>query len=353
MGLMDGTYAYSALVRKYAQFRVPACRLTVDGRELSGVGVERVSATLSLEGASAVSFEVSGAYDRKKSGFRQEVKNRLKLGARVSLSLGYGSTLTEIFQGYISGVGVNFSDLPTLSITAMDVRRLMMEGSSREVVHTVTSYSAAFEEVMQKYSVLCPSREVDATDSKEITQIVQQTSDYDFVTGNLARKANREFFVLNGKAYFRKKGKVKAAVTTLTWGESLLSFSRNSLYQNLKITVIGFDPASDKPVTAQVTGKASDAQKTVGAQHEVVIADPDAQEAAKAKKRAEKEAQERRRRAQTGSLSCMGLPELVPGRFVSVKGLDSELDRDYYIREVRHELGSDGFSTSVEIGDWN
>jgi phage protein D len=54
-----------------------------------------------------------------------------------------------------------------------------------------------------------------------------------------------------------------------------------------------------------------------------------------------------------GSLSCVGLPELVPGRFVSVKGLDSELDRDYYIREVRHELDSGGFSTSVEIGDWN
>jgi len=353
MGLMDGTYSYAALVGKYGQFRVPACKLKVDGRELSGIGIERVEATLSLEGASAVSFDVAGAYDLKQSGFRKEVKDRLKLGSRVSLSLGYGSSLTEIFQGYISGVGVQFSDLPVLSITAMDVRRLMMEGTSREVVHTVTSYSAAFEEVMQRYSALCSSREVDATDKNEITQIVQQTSDYDFVAGNLSRKANREFFVLDGKAYFRKKGKVKAPVVTLTWGESLLSFSRNSFYQNLKITVIGFDPESDKTVQAQVTEKADGAQKAVGAQHEVVIADPDAQEAAKAKKRAEKEAQERRRRARTGSLSCLGLPELVPGRFVSVKGLDGELDRDYYIREVRHELGSDGFSTSVEIGDWN
>jgi Phage protein D len=353
MGLMDGTYSYSALVHKYGQFLVPTCKLKVDGRELDGVGVTRLDATLSLEGASAVSFEVSGAYDLKRSGFRQEVKNRLKLGSRVSLSLGYGSALTEIFQGYISGVGVDFSDQPVLSITAMDVRRLMMEGTSREVVHTVTSYSAAFEEVMQRYSVLCPSREVDATDSNEITQIVQRTSDYDFIASSLSHKANREFFVLDGKAYFRKKGKVKQPLTTLTWGESLLSFSRNSFYQNLKITVIGFDAENDKAVKAQVTEKSGDPQKTVGAQHEVVITDPDAQEAAKAKKRAEKEAQERRRRARTGSLSCVGLPELVPGRFLSVKGLDSELNRDYYIREVRHEFGSDGFSTSVEIGDWD
>lgn len=353
MGLMDGMYTYSALIRKYGQFRVPACRLKVEGRELSGVVVEQVSATLSLDGASSVTFSVSSAYDRKKSGFRPEIKSKLKLGVKISLSLGYSSSLTEVFQGYISGVGVSFSGEPTLSITAMDARRLMMEGTSREVVHTVTSYSAAFEEVMGRYTALCPSREVDATDKHEITQIVQRTSDYDFIMNNLVKKADREFFVLNGKAYFRKKGKVKSSVLTLRWGEGILSFSRNSLYQNLKITVIGFDPENDKTVKAQVTGMAEDAQKAVGGQHEVVIVDPDAQEAAKAKKRAEKEAQERKRKAQSGSLSCIGLPEFIPGRFVSVKGLDSDLDRDYYIREVRHEFGTDGFTTSLEIGDWD
>lgn len=353
MGLMDGTYTYAALIRKYGQFRVPAYRLRVDGRELSGVGVEQVDATLSLDGASAVTFSVTSAYDRKKSGFRPEVKSQLKLGTRVSLLLGYGSSLTEVFQGYISGVGVNFSDVPTLSITAMDVRRLMMEGTSREEVHAVTSYSAAFEDVMGRYSALCSAREVDATDAKEITQIVQRTSDYDFIVSNLTKKANREFFVLDGKAYFRKKAKVKAPILTLGWGEGILSFSRSSLYQNLKITVIGFDPQTEKTVTAQVTETAEDAQKAVGARHEVVITDPDAQETAKAKKRAEKEAQERRRKAQSGSMSCIGLPELVPGRFVKVKGLDSDLDRNYYIREIRHSFGSDGFSTSLEIGDWD
>ena len=72
----------------------------------------------------------------------------------------------------------------------------------------------------------------------------------------------------------------------------------------------------------------------------------------KAKKRAEKEAAERRQKAQSGSLSCIGLPELVPGRFVGVAGLDPDLDLDYYIREVQHEFGSDGFSTSLTLGGW-
>lgn len=353
MGLMDESTTYAKLVSRYGQFRVPAWKLLIEGKELpGGVGVERISATLSLDGASAVSFTVVGAYDRKSSGFQKDVKSMLKLGARVNLSLGYGSALTQIFQGYISGVGVEFSDIPVLSITAMDVRRLMMEGTSREEVHVVTTYSAAFQEVMKRYNALCPNLEVDATDKNEITQIVQRTSDYEFVTGSLAKKANREFFVLGDKAYFRERGKVKKPILTLAWGEGVVSFSRTSLYQNLKITVIGFDPDSKEAVKAQVTETSDEAQKAVGAQHETVIPDPDAQEAAKARKRAEKEAQERKRRAQTGSVSCVGLPELVPGRFVALKGLDSDLDLDYYIREVRHEVGSEGFSTTLEIGGW-
>ena len=52
----------------------------------------------------------------------------------------------------------------------------------------MTTYSAAFQEIMKRYSALCPSSEVDATDSNEITQIVQRGSDYTFVTENLARK---------------------------------------------------------------------------------------------------------------------------------------------------------------------
>ncbi len=354
MGLMDGSYSYADLVRKYDQFRVPVGRLKIDGKELGdGVGVESISASLSLEKASAVSFRVVGAYDRKSSGFRSSVKSTLKLGSTVSLSLGYGSSLTEVFQGYISGVGVDFSDDPVLEVTAMDVRGLMMEGTSRNEVHVVTTYSAAFQAVMERYKVLCTKLSVDATDADEITQIAQTTSDYEFVNSVLARRANREFFVLADTAYFREKGKVTAPIVTLTWGEGLMTFSRSSLYQNLKITVIGFDPENKEAVKAQVEEKADEAQKSVGAAHETVITDPDAQEEKKARKRAEKEALERKRRAQSGSLSCVGLPELVPGRFVAVKGLDPDLDLDYYIQEVRHELSGGGFSTTLEIGGWD
>lgn len=354
---MDDTFDYANLVSKYGHFRTPAAKLKVDGTELGNkleVGVERISATLSLDAASAVTFDVVNAYDLKSSGFRGAVKSKLSLGAKVSLELGYGSDLTEVFQGYISGVSASFQDAPVLSITAMDVRRLMMEGTRRDEIHVVTSYSAAFQAVMERYSSLCPNLEVDDTDADEITQIAQKVSDYEFVTNNLATKGKREFFVLADKVYFREKGKSKSPITTLKWGEGLTSFSRNSLYQNIKITVIGFDPENKQAVKAEATETAEETQKTVGSgANETVIQDADAKEVEKARKRAEKEAEERKRKAQTGSAACVGLPVLVPGRFIKVDGLDSDLNKTYYIQEVRHEFGSDGFNTSFEIGGWD
>ena len=61
MGLMDESTTYAKLVSRYGQFRVPAWKLLIEGKQLpGGVGVERISATLSLDGASAVSFTVAG-----------------------------------------------------------------------------------------------------------------------------------------------------------------------------------------------------------------------------------------------------------------------------------------------------
>ena len=78
MGLMDESTTYAKLVSKYGQFRVPAWKILIEGKELPGyAGVEQLSVTLSLEGASAVSFTVAGAYDRKSSGFQKDVKSML------------------------------------------------------------------------------------------------------------------------------------------------------------------------------------------------------------------------------------------------------------------------------------
>ena len=52
-----------------------------------------------------------------------------------------------------------------------------------------------------------------------------------------------------------------------------------------------------------------------------------------------------------GSLegSCVGIPDLLPGRFIEVNGMGVPVDNDFYLTAVTHDFSSEiGFSTKIE-----
>ena len=49
----------------------------------------------------------------------------------------------------------------------------------------------------------------------------------------------------------------------------------------------------------------------------------------------------------SGSGLCLGLPELIPGRFITIEGLDGDTVGDYFITKVRHQFGSERLSDPV------
>ena len=51
----------------------------------------------------------------------------------------------------------------------------------------------------------------------------------------------------------------------------------------------------------------------------------------------------------SGSGLCLGLPELIPGRFITIEGLDGDTVGDYFITKVRHQFGSGGYLTQFEV----
>ena len=51
----------------------------------------------------------------------------------------------------------------------------------------------------------------------------------------------------------------------------------------------------------------------------------------------------------SGSGLCLGLPELIPGRFITIEGLDGDTVGDYFITKVRHQFGSSGYLTQFEV----
>lgn len=55
---------------------------------------------------------------------------------------------------------------------------------------------------------------------------------------------------------------------------------------------------------------------------------------------------------QKAEIGCIGLPELIPGRFIAIDRVDSIANKKYYITRVTHRFDDSGFSTQVETEGW-
>ena len=329
--LMQETYTYHALAKKYDNFCVPFIRIKQNGTDLFAAGklsIVEMTVSLSLDAAGMVIFKIAGVYDERKHSFQNQVKNAFMLGNILEVEL----------------------------ITLMDVRRLMMVSGNRHVLHEVINYSDAFIQVMEKYSKLC-SLEVDATDDKLENPLSQVQNDYLFVSRELIKngKTDREFFVLGNKAYFRKPGKMKQPIMTLQYGRELLAIKTDEEYQDLKIEVVGCDEKTQSVIRGSAeVAKNSKQKKIFAAPQTYTLADPFADTQKKADERAAIIARERVREARSGQGITIGLPELVPGRFVNVELLEEDYgNHKYYIRSVVHEIRDDNFQTVFEIGGWD
>ena len=51
----------------------------------------------------------------------------------------------------------------------------------------------------------------------------------------------------------------------------------------------------------------------------------------------------------SGGGECIGMPELIPGRYLKVDGGDKQSNGTYFLTKVKHKFTDDGYRTSFEI----
>ncbi len=357
--LMTSTWEYSSLESQYKNFRVPAVSFTVGGTDLikKGVSLKSVEAVLNLEGASSVNVVFNGGYDVKNGSFNSTLKSAAVLGKTVELSLGYQSSLKTIFKGYLSNVRITASadEGYLMEFVALDARRLMMTDNNHAREYKIKNYSDAVAEVLKRYAKLC-SAKVDATSENLKNGLLwQRGSDYDFITKELigSGRTDREFFVSVDKVYFRKPRSVSSPVITLKPGGGLISVVRDAEYINRTIEILGFDPASGKSVSGKSAAKTKENMSDpVGGAGEWYISDPACSSASQAGNWAKALADSALTKCQKAEISCVGLPEIIPGRFIKIERVDSLVNKKYYITRVTHRCSEAGFFTDIETEGW-
>lgn len=350
--LMNNTTTYQALANKYANFIVPAMKIKVNGQDvITGMNlhIAELSVVASLKAAGYAVMKIDSGYEHEQTAFKKDIKDKFKPGTVVSVELGYLSSTETVFKGYVAMLGIECSDRIYLVVTLMDARRLMITSGKKHVLHDVKNYSDAFQTVIDKYKSLCTATKDDTKDQLE-QPISQISSDYDFITKELTRKGNREFFIFADKAYYRKADGKKSPVMTLKYGRELNELNVDYEYLDTKIKVSGYDQEKETAVFYEKSVKSSISQTSVMTTPEYIVADEDADTSEKAQNRAEALARQELRRVCTGRGTTIGLPELVPGRYVAIEGIDPLIDKTYYLQEVKHSITEDGFFTEFEIG---
>lgn len=355
--LMTATTDTAELENKYGNFIVPAMKIKSSGNDLissNDLSVTEMEVTLSLETAGMVIIKIADAYDVEKHEFVSKIKTAFKLGTILTVELGYLSDTTEVFKGYVAGLGAEFRDTPLLVVKLMDVRKLMMSSGVRRQLYEDKNYSDIFKKIMGNYSKLC-SVECDATSDELTSPVSQSTNDFDFVNQELIAKGKspREFFVLTDKAYFRETGKNKTPIMKTELGNVLLRFSMMADYLDTEVNVIGYDPANMKAISSKMAVKTTEQYSAVLSPTPAqFFIDADADSEAKAKTRAEAIAKQMQMQVCYGEGETVGLPELVPGRYIELTDVDAMVNRKYYISEVRHRITASRYVTFFETKGW-
>ncbi|MFI3227523.1 MAG: hypothetical protein R3Y09_08950 [Clostridia bacterium] len=348
MALMSSNYTYNSLASKYDDFVLPAYKITVGGTQIltdSASALQYLEVTLSVEDTGSAHFFITQEYDRSSSSFEGSLKSTLKTGKIVEIYLGYNSDTTLVFKGFIGALDVVFDAEDSLGfeVLAFDARWLMKTDNLPYVFYEKANYSDIATEILTRYKTLATPK-VDSTSDKLTELVVQKENDYDFLTKTLALKTGCELFVVADELYFRKKTS-ESAFYTIDISSGLKYFSKSDKYLNKSIEVQGLDLAFSEVISSTVTAKNSNQTDVISASTSVYTFE-DCLTASEAKTIASSIQTSLQNECSTAKGIVIGLPEIVPGRYVEISKLDSTVNDKYYIVEVIHKIDEEGFETS-------
>lgn len=359
-----GNYPFDDLKTKYKLFYAPECEITIGKLKLddSEDYIAEVEVELAADGtAGGCRIVIEDDYDYKSESWDSELVSALKVGETLKVSLGYVKK-KEVFYGFIDDYTIDYSDSdgPRICITGMDglgylmsVRSHVYAGKKKvgelvkQLLNDGVSAGAA-----QKVTV--GSSITDMT----VQRIVEGEDSFTFLNA-LAKQVGASFFCVDGELIFDNVISSTSALTTLTYGEGLLSFSKRLSLANQpgKVIVHGRD-VNNEPIKGEASstkvsgdGKAAAAIASKLLKKSVYEEDnPLALTADECKKLAQNRFDSLAQSFVHGEGVCVGLPELIPGRYIKLDGMDKNTNGSYFLKKVTHVLDDDGYITKFEVG---
>jgi phage protein D len=339
-------------------FYAPRYEIEAGGRDVVGAGAAVVSVSVdeNLEaGASRMTLTVLN------EGLRWLTSPLLAPGTEVTVRLGYVEPLPVLFEGEITELRPTFpaDGASQLEVAAHDFSHRLSRGCRFKPWEEVTDSDIARQIAARHH--LDPSG-VKAT-TVTYPKIMQDgETDLAFLRRR-ARRIDYEVAVRGRTLMFDRPQDEASApeVVTLTWGESLITFTPelNTSGQVSDVSVRGWGPAAKREILGRaswrdVAGGGGDrvsggalVEQLYGPVEDCVRDEP-VYTQAEADQRARAALKERSDRFIRGSGECVGIPQIRARTAVRLEGL-GPFSMTYYVLGAIHTIGSGGYRTSFTV----
>ena len=327
----------------YPPSYAPRFLVTVGGTEFHEYSgqISDVMVDTTIDGADRFEITLTYPWDHEQVSFPDLQWDTFKPGKSVEIELGYGEgsgSMSKVFKGTVETVEPEYPqhDPPNVVVTGYSPVRKMMRGTNSKswkkksigkVVKSVASNS--LDKIKTEKA------------STKLPRVFQDDqSDYRFVR-QLAAKYGFEFVTTMGKGQFRPRrggSSPGKPVAELYYGESLESFTATlKPPDHGEVEVRHWNESKKKAIKGSAKNDKGDGKRVYRVP---VESESEAKSIAKSKLDALRV---------DGYGETFGIPSILAGKVIKLKGLGSEFTKNYYVTNATHRIGGTGYNMSFEV----
>ena len=363
-GLDTAKYTYDALQKKYANFLSPAVEITIGSKTYTNkeLPILNLEVEIAADGsAGGCTFTVDSEYKSEDTPWIHDFDEVVQVGEKLIIKGGYIEK-KEIFYGYVDDYTFSYSgdEGQRIDITGIDGLGYLM--SMREPIYAGKKKPDAivqsiFEKSIQKG--FAQSMQVGEMKGFDTPVVKEQVDDWTFLN-LVAARYGMTLFAVDGELILDDVVSNDTPIITLSRGINLRSFTKrvSLAHQVGQVEIWGRD-VNQKPIKGVADSvkagpsstKTKSAAQLVPAFKTAVLREYS--EFVRTQAECVKLAQSRLDGIAMGLVSgegrCIGIPEIIPGRYIEIAGLDDRANGKYFISRVKHTFTKDGYATTFEV----
>jgi len=271
----------------------------------------------------------------------------LEPGKFIEVKLGYNGHETTVFKGLITAISHQIQESRSLLVATCKHETVKMTVARHSRHYAEVKDSEIAEQLLSENGLT--DFEVESTPVVHEQLLQHQITDWDFMMTRL--DGNGLYYTVEaGKIVIRKPDTSRAPVTTLTYGNNILSFDAalDARVQSTGVISYAWDPTAQE--VTETDGTASDEELAAILDESVEIRLPGAVDRQSLQLLADAKRNRQSLSQIKGRVRCPGNGDIVPGSFITLDGVGRRFNGNVFVSAIHHDYAEGNWTTEATLG---